>query len=150
MLREENSAKDVKVSTRNFVIVLLLLMLLLVVVFGFFTVKSNRARRKSEQLVALQGLSGQMNPHFIFNALNSVNEYVAKNDEREANRFITSFSRLMRRVLDDSKNTFIPLSDEIEMLKVYVQLEHSRFPDQFQYHIECGGVQIRQIFLYHQ
>ncbi|MBL0314506.1 MAG: sensor histidine kinase [Flavobacteriales bacterium] len=72
--------------------------------------------------------------------MNSVNEYVAKNDEREANRFITSFSRLMRRVLDDSKNTFIPLSDEIEMLKVYVQLEHSRFPDQFQYHIECGGV----------
>ncbi|MBL0314507.1 MAG: hypothetical protein IPP69_01570 [Flavobacteriales bacterium] len=68
LLREENSAKDVKVSTRNFVIVLLLLMLLLVVVFGFFTVKSNRARRKSEQLVALQGLSGQMNPHFIFNA----------------------------------------------------------------------------------
>lgn len=140
LLREENTAKDVKVSTRNMVIILLLLMLLLVVVFVFYTIKNNKARRRSEQLVALQGLSGQMNPHFIFNALNSVNEYIAKNDEREANRFITAFSRLMRRVLDDSKNTFIPLSDEIEMLKVYIQLEHSRFPEQFQYHIECDGI----------
>ena len=76
-----------------------------------------------------------MNPHFIFNALNSVNNYIAKSDERSANRFLSEFSTLMRAVLENSEEDFIPLAKELELLELYVKLEHSRFPEKFDYEI---------------
>lgn len=74
-----------------------------------------------------------MNPHFIFNALNSVNNYIAKSDERSANRYLSEFSSLMRSVLENSEEDFIPLTKELELLKLYIKLEHSRFPEKFDY-----------------
>ena len=76
-----------------------------------------------------------MNPHFIFNALNSVNNYIAKSDERSANRFLSDFSILMRSVLENSEEDFIPLSKELNLLELYVKLEHSRFSDKFDFEI---------------
>ncbi|MBX7051758.1 MAG: histidine kinase [Flavobacteriales bacterium] len=133
LLRDENALKESQVSRRNIIIISLGILLLFAFLFSWILYRNTKARRRSEQIIALQNMVGQMNPHFIFNALNSVNEYVAKNDEREANRFITSFSKLMRRVLDDSGRTFISLADEWDMLSVYLQLENSRFPDKFRY-----------------
>lgn len=80
-----------------------------------------------------------MNPHFIFNALNSVNNYIAKSDERSANRFLSDFSRLMRSVLENSEEDFIPLSKELDLLELYAKLEHSRFPDKFDYQLLVDG-----------
>jgi len=74
-----------------------------------------------------------MNPHFIFNALNSVNSFIAKNDERTANKYLSDFSQLMRSVLENSEEDFIPLEKEIELLKMYTKLEHFRFKDKFDY-----------------
>lgn len=133
LMRNENDLKASQVSRRNIIIASLMSLLVVASILGFLLFRNAKARRRSEQLVVLQGMNGQMNPHFIFNALNSVNEYVAQNNERETNRFIAAFSKLMRRVLDDSGRTFISLSDEIELLKVYLQLEHSRFPEKFEY-----------------
>ena len=76
-----------------------------------------------------------MNPHFIFNALNSVNNFIAKSDERSANRYLSDFSTLMRAVLENSDEDFIPLSKELELLELYTKLEHSRFSDKFDYAI---------------
>jgi len=76
-----------------------------------------------------------MNPHFIFNALNSVNSFIASNDERAANKYLSEFSQLMRAVLENSEEDFIPLEKEIELLKLYVKLEHFRFKDKFEYSI---------------
>ncbi len=99
----------------------------------YFMYKSNKQRRLTNNLLALKSLRSQMNPHFIFNALNSVNSFIAQNDERTANRYLTEFSTLMRTVLDNSEEDFIPLSKEIEMLELYLKLEHSRFKDKFDY-----------------
>jgi len=99
----------------------------------YFMYKSNKQRRFSNNLLALKSLRSQMNPHFIFNALNSVNSFIAQNDERTANRYLTEFSTLMRTVLNNSEEDFIPLTKEIEMLKLYLKLEHSRFKDKFDY-----------------
>ena len=74
-----------------------------------------------------------MNPHFIFNALNSVNSFIASNDERTANKYLSDFSQLMRSVLENSEEDFIPLANEIELLKMYTKLEHFRFKDKFEY-----------------
>jgi LytS/YehU family sensor histidine kinase len=76
-----------------------------------------------------------MNPHFIFNALNSVNSFIASNDERTANKYLSDFSQLMRTVLENSDEDFIPLRKEIELLELYTKLEHFRFKDKFDYKI---------------
>ncbi len=90
-------------------------------------------QRFANNLLALKSLRSQMNPHFIFNALNSVNSFIATNDERAANKYLSEFSQLMRAVLENSEEDFIPLSKEIELLELYVKLEHFRFQDKFDY-----------------
>ena len=110
--------------------------MLLTALAAFFYYRSNRQQQLANYLLALKGLRSQMNPHFIFNALNSVNNYIAKNDERAANRYLSDFSVLMRRVLENSEKDLIPLSEEVELLELYLKLEHARFPDKFDYSVE--------------
>ncbi len=112
-----------------------LLLLLLVL---FFMFKSNKERKLANNLLALKSLRSQMNPHFIFNALNSVNSFIATSDERAANRYLTDFSVLMRSVLDNSEKDFIPLEQEVELLDLYLKLEHTRFSDKFEYAIHIS------------
>jgi len=77
-----------------------------------------------------------MNPHFIFNSLNSINQFISNNNELEANRYLTKFSTLMRRVMENSKEDFVLFSREMELLQNYLELEKSRFPDKFDFHIK--------------
>ncbi|MFP2995809.1 histidine kinase [Spongiivirga sp. MCCC 1A20706] len=117
--------------------------ILLLVIAGFFMYRSIRQQKLANNLLALRSLRSQMNPHFIFNALNSVNSYIASNDERNANRYLAEFSTLMRSVLENSDEDFIPLSKEIELLQLYTKLEHSRFKDKFDYTINIDpGVDV--------
>ena len=120
---------------KNWVIYSLIFGLVLTALAAFFFYRSNQQQKLANNLLALKSLRSQMNPHFIFNALNSVNNYIAKSDERSANRFLSEFSTLMRAVLENSEEDFIPLSKELELLELYVKLEHSRFPDKFGYEI---------------
>ncbi|SHG65496.1 histidine kinase [Flagellimonas flava] len=102
----------------------------------FLYYRSSRQQKLANNLLALKSLRTQMNPHFIFNALNSVNNFIAKSDERSANRFLSDFSVLMRSVLENSEEDFIPLAKELELLELYVKLEHSRFSDKFDFTID--------------
>jgi len=111
--------------------------LAIVAISLFFTAfamyRSSKKQKYANNLLALKGLRSQMNPHFIFNALNSVNSFIAINDERTANKYLSDFSSLMRAVLENSEEDFIPLSREIELIKKYTMLEHFRFKDKFDY-----------------
>ena len=100
---------------------------------AFFVYRSSRQKRRANQLLALQSLRSQMNPHFIFNSLNSVNSFIARNDERSANKYLSEFSRLMRAVMENSKHDFVPLTSELDILRLYLGLEHVRFEDKFDY-----------------
>lgn len=111
----------------------LLLGLVLLGLLTLFIFRNNRQQKLTNNLLALKSLRSQMNPHFIFNALNSVNHYIATNDERNANRFLSQFSSLMRSVLENSEEDVIPFSKELELLQLYTKLEHSRFKDKFDY-----------------
>lgn len=110
--------------------------LVLLLITGFLMFKYIKQQRLANNLLALKSLRSQMNPHFIFNALNSVNSFIATNDERTANKYLSDFSQLMRAVLENSEEDFIPLKKEIELLNLYTKLEHFRFQDKFDYHIE--------------
>jgi len=138
ILKEDKVLKEEQLDFKNSVIIALVVCLAFMMLAGYFVNRSSREKRKVNQLLALKSLRGQMNPHFIFNALNSVNHYISQNDEREANRYLSDFSRLMRLVMDSSRHTFIPLSEELDMLKLYLQLEHSRFQEKFDYTYEVS------------
>ena len=110
--------------------------LVLLLITGYLMFKYIKQQRLANNLLALKSLRSQMNPHFIFNALNSVNTFIATNDERTANRYLSDFSQLMRAVLENSEEDFIPLKKEIELLNLYTKLEHFRFQDKFDYSID--------------
>ncbi len=94
-------------------------------------------------------LSSQINPHFMFNALNSVQYFILmKEDVELALNFIADFSHLMRSTLTNSRTEFIRISDELRFLELYMELEHKRFDQKFVYSIEMGeGVNPEDLFI---
>ena len=96
-------------------------------------VRSDFSKRIAE--AKMQSLRAQMNPHFIFNSLNSINTFILKNETDEASDYLTKFSRLIRTVLNNSKNTLVSLEDELEALTIYLELEQIRFSNKFEFTI---------------
>ena len=86
-----------------------------------------------------QSLRQQMNPHFIFNTLNSIQLYILEKDTISSHKYLAKFARLMRMTLDNSLNPTIPLRDEIEALKLYLELEKIRLEGKFDYSINLLG-----------
>ena len=129
--------KEAEVQQQKLLNYGLLFIIGVVCVAGFFVYRNAKERRLANQLLTLKSLRSQMNPHFIFNALNSVNHFISMSDERAANKFLAEFSRLMRLVLENSQKDFVPLSSEIEIVELYIKLEHYRFRDKFEYSFEC-------------
>lgn len=79
----------------------------------------------------MQALRAQMNPHFIFNSLNSINNFILKNETEAASDFLVKFSRLVRQVLNNSKHMMVSLNDELHALGLYIELEQLRFEHKF-------------------
>jgi ligand-binding sensor domain-containing protein len=83
-------------------------------------------------------LRAQMNPHFIFNSLNSIQYLISESDKFDAHKYLSKFSRLMRRVLENSAKNMNTVASEIEMLELYLELESLRFANKFTYEINTG------------
>jgi tetratricopeptide (TPR) repeat protein len=135
-LESERQLKDALIHRKNVFSYWLIGSLSVLVIFAFGILYVLRKLRIRNKKIALQSLRREMNPHFIFNSLNSINQFIASNNELEANRYLTKFSTLMRRVMENSKDDFVPLSKEMELLETYLELEQTRFPDKFEYRID--------------
>ena len=85
--------------------------------------------------VEMSALLAQMNPHFLFNSLNSIDSYIIRNESRKASEYLNNFARLMRLILQNSRSNYISLKDELEALDLYLQMEELRFKDKFRYEI---------------
>lgn len=133
LAEKDRSLMQSQLQTQKIIIGFLLLLLLGAGIFFYISWKNIRERRRANQMLLLKSLRTQMNPHFIFNSLNSVNSFIAKNDEKAANKFLAEFSGLMRKVLDYSQKDFITLAEEIELNELYLKLEHFRFRDKFDF-----------------
>ena len=131
LLRTQGDLQASELFSRNAIIGSLIALVILLAGLLFFRQRARNKERIAARLVELRSLRAQMNPHFIFNALNSVNHYVALQDERSANRYLTDLSGLMRKVLSYSELDLIDLDDELELLDQYMRLEHERFSDRF-------------------
>ena len=126
---------DEKNKRQQLIIYSLIGGLFLLAVLAYLMYKYIKQQKLANNLLALKSLRSQMNPHFIFNALNSVNSFITTNDERTANKYLSDFSKLMRAVLENSEEDFIPLEKEIQLIELYTKLEHFRFKDKFDYKI---------------
>ncbi|MEY3416169.1 MAG: hypothetical protein RL060_280 [Bacteroidota bacterium] len=122
---------------------ILLVVLILAPVFGFliFRVYAYRQNALNSKLknrtldLEQRMLRAQMNPHFIFNAMNSIQSFVSSNDAYSAERYLARFSRLMRYILENSAKQLICLADEFNMLQLYIELEQLRFDQLFHFEI---------------
>lgn len=104
-------------------------------------------QRQSAEL-EMQALRAQMNPHFIFNCLNAINRFIFINETRAASDYLTRFSRLIRMVLLHSQKKLVPLEDELEMLRLYLDMERMRFKNNFDYHIRTtNAVETHPVFI---
>jgi hypothetical protein len=133
-----------------FYLLILLLLLTLVAVFYFNRLQNLRQKTRSEiekfklekalQMNVLSSIRSQMNPHFIFNALNTIQSYIYLNDKIQAINYLGKFSVLTRKILDESNKETISLSDEIETLDLYLQLEKMRFDNSLEYEIKLENI----------
>jgi len=98
----------------------------------------DRERQKRDTLHH-QALKGQMNPHFIFNSLNSINYFISKNDTLSANRYIADFSKLIRTVLNNMNEEYVRLSVELGSIEDYLKIEYLRFGNKFDYRLEIDN-----------
>ena len=85
--------------------------------------------------VEMSALRAQMNPHFVFNCLNSINRFILVNEPETASEYLTKFSRLIRLILDNSRSETVPLDKELDALRLYIEMEAMRFEGRFEYSI---------------
>lgn len=128
--REDESFNDFIKGFKEGVLGTLLVAAIIGIAYYFRTKgkqKKERNRRRIREL-ELRAIRSQMNPHFIFNALSSIQNLINRSANQEANEYLIDFSRLLRKVLATSEQKLVPLSDEIEQLQLYLKLEQLRFP----------------------
>ena len=182
LLNKDNKLKTAQLKQESQQKYLLLFLLSALVVSGFFVYRAIYLKRKNEKLkreklenefklqqlenekkqaelqqqaveLEMQALRAQMNPHFIFNCLSSINRIILKNESKTASDYLTRFSRLIRLVLINSQKAMIPLEDELQMLRLYLDMERLRFKNSFDYvisfvnEIDAGAILIPPLLL---
>lgn len=137
----------------------LVILALSIAIYSWFRVKIKREQEKNElertafkaRLVTLeqQSLNASMNRHFIFNSLNSIQYFINISDKLSANKYLTSFAKLIRKNLDSSteENSMVTLAEELERIKLYLALESMRFKDKFNYEIETNNVDLESFLI---
>lgn len=117
----------------------------LALIYTFYRMRINAIRKEARLTTAfnkrladveLTALRAQMNPHFLFNALNSIRHHVLNSRPEEADRYLSKFARLIRLILDHSDQRSVPLAEELQALRLYLELEAARFDDKFRFHIQ--------------
>lgn len=137
-LETEKDLTEHLISKQNTINYLLIFGMMLLAVFLFLIFKAYQKSERVNMIIELQSLRREMNPHFIFNSLNTINHFISTHSELEANHFLTRFSTLMRSILDNSNKNFMLLEEEIALVKSYLELEHLRFNDRFDYEIKVS------------
>lgn len=108
------------------------------IICGFFLYGRKRKAEFNAQVsdTELKALRAQMNPHFIFNSLNSINDFISKNDAASASNYLTKFAKVMRQILENSVENDISLEEDLKILDLYLQIEAMRLKNKFTYAIK--------------
>ena len=113
-------------------------------VFLFFKLRENRIKKEQARQTAINkqiagirmiALRAQMNPHFVFNSLNSIQHFITTQEKEEALSYLSKFSKLIRKILENSRENTVSINNELQLLELYIQLEQLRFSKKFDYHL---------------
>jgi tetratricopeptide (TPR) repeat protein len=138
-LIHENLIQSMEISKSRTYLFSLTGILLMVLLIALLIIRQNKLRAQQKSLILEQKLlRSQMNPHFIFNSLIAIESYIYKNEPREAGKYLSNFARLMRLILENSREEYISLSKEIQTLEHYLKLQQNRFDDSFDYTIQLN------------
>jgi tetratricopeptide (TPR) repeat protein len=133
---QEKMVRDQKIKQQRLYLKGLALILLMVALFSLFYLRHASLRAKYSQIDLEQRLlRAQMNPHFIFNSLCAIQDLILADKPHRASAFLTKIARLMRNILENSREEFIPLDKEIETLRLYLEVQLLRFENGFNYDI---------------
>ena len=141
LLSQQNQIQSLRINQNKNFILTLGAVLILVFIIGYLFLRQTKfkADQQSSQLEQ-KLLRSQMNPHFIFNSLQAIQNYILKHDEKEAVRYLSSFASVTRNVLENSRMDVIPLKKEISLLENYLQLQKLRFKNRFDYEIKVDEI----------
>jgi LytS/YehU family sensor histidine kinase len=115
--------------------------LFIIAILYYFIRRREKIKMENNQIalqiaeLKLQTLQSQMNPHFIFNSLNSVQKYILEHNPAEGARYLSKFSKLIRKILDNSHHNLLPLHQIVKTLEMYIELESLRFNREFSYEL---------------
>jgi len=136
LTNEQYKIKELQLSRSRYITLALVAVLLLSAATGFIFFRQNRLRSQQRTLQLEQKLlRSQMNPHFIFNSLQAIQNYILKHEEKEAVKYLSSFANITRSVLENSRMEEISLKKEISLLENYLHLQKLRFGNRFDYTI---------------
>jgi hypothetical protein len=133
---EERMISENKIKQQNQYVKGLLILLVLVAFISYIYIRHNQLRAIYARIDLEQRLlRAQMNPHFIFNSLCAVQDFILANNPQKANTFLTKIARLMRNILENSREEFVSLEKEIETIRLYLDVQQLRFETEFEYTI---------------
>ena len=137
ILNEQARINDVKLSRKNIVIVSLVMIALLALIIGWL-INHNNKTKATRNFIVLENklLRSQMNPHFMFNSLNAIQTYILMKNPLEGASYLAKFAELMRSILYNSREEFVPLEKEITMISNYLELQQIRFNNLFSYSVD--------------
>ncbi|WP_179344368.1 tetratricopeptide repeat-containing sensor histidine kinase [Winogradskyella ursingii] len=136
----ENEAVNMRLE-RNRKILLYSLFALVIFIASFIIINRTRALRHEKQILLLEQdmMRSQMNPHFIFNSLNSIKLYIINNEKENAVYYLNKFSKLIRKILIASKEKETSLSDELETMQLYMNIENIRFSNEIEFEVNIDN-----------
>lgn len=136
-LSQENNLNELKLKQTRYFLFGMVGFVVLIIIVSLFIIRLNKLRDKQHSLILQQKLfRSQMNPHFIFNSLTSIQNFILDEESGKASKYLSRFSKLVRHILDSSVEEFVTLEEEISTIKNYLELQKIRFKDKFNYTIE--------------
>jgi tetratricopeptide (TPR) repeat protein len=136
LLSKENEVQRIKINKSRNIIYFMIGLFSLIMVIGYLLMQFQKLRIKHKVIELKQkNLNQQMNPHFVYNCLNSIQSYIFQNDTDRSVVYLAKFAKLMRKILQSSQNEYMSIHDETELLTLYLELESMRFKGKFDYTI---------------
>lgn len=138
-LSQQAAIQHLQLRQRNQLLIISFVLVLLVGVVSFFVIRERNAKKqRDQQELEHRFLRSQLNPHFLFNALLAIQNYMLKNTSQQAAIYLSKFSRLMREILESSRQKYVTVSDEVDMLSHYLDIHKLRLQDRFEYEIKVS------------
>ncbi len=136
LLTSEKQLSDIRLEQSKYILFTLAGFILLLLIVAILLIRQSRMKALQEKANLEQRLfRAQMNPHFLFNTLGSIQGFILEHDTDRSNLYLTRFSRLMRNILDNTTQEAIPLEDEISTIENYLELQKIRYTDKFDFTI---------------